>query len=135
LCVLRIRILPPWWEGFVLPRTLWAVGLKHKEKPSSLPVQQGLHIPNARVHVSKTPNVRAIMTLQDVRAGSTVNACNTCRHSAKVQRQHCGSLTGTITVPGNLTVQCHAADQVRCGRMTRPDVPTLLKISFATSSW
>jgi hypothetical protein len=37
----------------------------------------GKHVPNAHVHVSKVSDVRAIMGLQDVRAGSAFNARKT----------------------------------------------------------
>jgi hypothetical protein len=44
-------------------------------------------IPNARVHVSKAPDVRAIMGLQDVWVGTDASACKTCGQVATVQRQ------------------------------------------------
>jgi hypothetical protein len=47
-------------------------------------VQLGSHVPNARVHVSKAPDVRVIMGLQDVRAGSAVNAYKMCRQTTTV---------------------------------------------------
>jgi hypothetical protein len=47
-------------------------------------VQLGPHVPNARAHVSKVLDIRAIMGLQDVQAGSTVNACKKCRHAVTV---------------------------------------------------
>jgi hypothetical protein len=56
-------------------------------------VQLDTHIPNACAHVSKAPDIRTIMSLQDVRAGSTVNVCKACRHAATVQYQHYKSLT------------------------------------------
>jgi hypothetical protein len=37
-----------------------------KESLASLPVQLGLHVPNARAHVFKAPDIRAIIVLQDV---------------------------------------------------------------------
>jgi hypothetical protein len=83
-------------------------------------VQLGSYVPNARTHVSKAPDVRAIMGLQDVRVGNTVNACKMCRQAA--------------IVPGDPTAWRHAANRVQRGRMTGPDVPTPLKTSFATSS-
>jgi hypothetical protein len=42
------------------------------------------HVLNARVHVFKAPDVRAIMCLQDVRAGSVVNVCKACGRAATV---------------------------------------------------
>jgi hypothetical protein len=43
--------------------SLWAVGLKHKENLAGLSVQLGTHVLNARAHVSKAPDVRAIIGL------------------------------------------------------------------------
>jgi hypothetical protein len=37
-----------------------------KKSLAGVLVQLGKHVPNARVHVSKMPHVRAIMCLQDV---------------------------------------------------------------------
>jgi hypothetical protein len=42
-------------------------------------VQQGSPVPNARVHVSKAFDIRAIMGLQDVQAGTIDDACKMCR--------------------------------------------------------
>jgi hypothetical protein len=39
-----------------------------KKSLAGLHVQLGMHVPNARAHVSKEPDVRVIMDLQDVRA-------------------------------------------------------------------
>jgi hypothetical protein len=58
-----------------------------KKSLVGLPVNLGPHVPNARAHVSKTPNVRVIISLQDVRAGSAVNACKTCGQVAIVWLQ------------------------------------------------
>jgi hypothetical protein len=58
-----------------------------KKSLACLPVQLGLHVPNAHAHVSKAPDVRAIMGLQDMRADSAINVCKTCRHAATVQRR------------------------------------------------
>jgi hypothetical protein len=66
-------------------------------------------------------------------------ACKTCgqapqpvlaRH-ANMRLQYNDSTVdyspGTATVPDDPTTRRHAADQVWCGRMTRPGVPTQLK--------
>jgi hypothetical protein len=45
-----------------------------KKSLADLPVQLASHVPNARTHVSKVLDVKAIMGLQDVRAGSVINA-------------------------------------------------------------
>jgi hypothetical protein len=70
-----------------------------------MPVQLDMHVPNARTHISKTPDVRAIMSLQDVRVGSTDRSCKKCRHEATVRRQCSASsvdhLCGTATVLGD----------------------------------
>jgi hypothetical protein len=58
-----------------------------KKSLAGFPVRQGSPVSNARAHVSKAPNVMAIMGLQDVRAGTTANAYRTCGHTAIVQRQ------------------------------------------------
>jgi hypothetical protein len=50
-----------------------------KKSLAGLPVQLGTHIPNARVHISNAHDVRAIMGLQDVRAGNALNACKACK--------------------------------------------------------
>jgi hypothetical protein len=69
---------------------LWTVGLKHKEKRSKPACAASLsHVPNACAHVSKEVDVRVIMGLQDVRTGTTFNACKMCRHAATMQRQYC----------------------------------------------
>jgi hypothetical protein len=52
---------------------------------AGLPLQLGLHVPNAHVHISKAPDARAIMGLQDVRACSAVNACKMCKYVATVR--------------------------------------------------
>jgi hypothetical protein len=55
-------------------------------------MQLGTYVPNARAQVSKALDIRVIMGLQDVRAGSAVNACKTCRqgsyNATTVQLQH-----------------------------------------------
>jgi hypothetical protein len=43
-----------------------------------LPVQLGMHVLNARVHISKALHIKAIMRLQDVQVGSVVNTCKVC---------------------------------------------------------
>jgi hypothetical protein len=43
---------------------LWTTSIK--KSLVGLPVQLGSYVPNARTHVSKTPDVWAIMGLQDV---------------------------------------------------------------------
>jgi hypothetical protein len=50
-------------------------------------MQQGLHVPITSVNVSNVPDVRVIMILQDVRAGSTFNVYKMCGHAATMQRR------------------------------------------------
>jgi hypothetical protein len=49
-----------------------------KKSLAGLSVQQGTPVSNARAHVSKAPDVRAIMGLQDVRVDTADNACKMC---------------------------------------------------------
>jgi hypothetical protein len=62
----------------------WATSIK--KSLAGLPVRLGPCVPNARAHVSKMLDVKAIKGLQDVRAGDAVNACRTCGHAATVLR-------------------------------------------------
>jgi hypothetical protein len=98
-------------------------GSNRKKSLADLPVWLGPRVPNAHVHVSKTPDVRAIIGLQDIRAGSTVNACKTCGYTTTVLLQ-CSPSTidhshGTATVPDDLTARSHAADE--CDMAGRQD--------------
>jgi hypothetical protein len=67
--------------------SLWTTGIKHKEKPSKPAYIARLDVPNARAHVSNAPDVRAIMSLQDMLAGNVFNTCKTCGQAAIVQRR------------------------------------------------
>jgi hypothetical protein len=58
--------------------------LSIKKNLAFLPVQLGTYALNARAHVSKVPNVRAIMDLQDMRVGSVVNAYKAYKQTATV---------------------------------------------------
>jgi hypothetical protein len=60
-----------------------------KKSIAGLSVQLGSCVSKARVHVSKVPDVRAIMGLQDVRADYVFNACKTYVHVATVQHRPC----------------------------------------------
>jgi hypothetical protein len=60
-----------------------------KKRLAGLPVRQGPPVPNARTHVSEACDVKAIMSLQDVQAGSTINTCKTCGQTTTVQRRLC----------------------------------------------
>jgi hypothetical protein len=62
--------------------SLWAMGHKHKEKPNWHTYVASPCVSKARVHVSKTPDNRAIMGVQDVWVGSAFNACKTCGQMA-----------------------------------------------------
>jgi hypothetical protein len=82
-------------------------------------VQVGTHVPNARAHVFKMPNIRAIMGQQNVRAGSAVNDCKTCRQAGTMRLQciastiTMGHSTGTVAVPSDSTAWCHPVDRVQ----------------------
>jgi hypothetical protein len=87
--VLQLWILPPCREGSVAATTYPAVSCgpwvsNIKKSLAGLPVRQGSPIPIARVHISKAPNVRAIMGLHDVWAGNAVNASKMCGQTATV---------------------------------------------------
>jgi hypothetical protein len=58
--------------------SLWATCLKHKKSLAGQTIQLGSHVSNARMHVFEAPDVRAIMSLQDIRVGYAFNACMTC---------------------------------------------------------
>jgi hypothetical protein len=51
-----------------------------KKSLAGLPVQQSAHVSNACMHISKAPDVRIIMDLQDVWG----NACKMCGYAATV---------------------------------------------------
>jgi hypothetical protein len=93
-CVLRFWILPPYQEasGASTACPTDSCGLRNsniKKSLSGLPMQLDSSVPNASVHVSMMPNVRAIMGLQDVRVSSAFNAYKTCGQAATVQRRPC----------------------------------------------
>jgi hypothetical protein len=84
-------------------------------------MQLGTHVPNARVHVSKSPDIRAIKGMQDVWVGSVVNACKACKQAAIVRVQYNASTmdhsSGTVIVPTDSTARHHTTDRVqRCRR-------------------
>jgi hypothetical protein len=60
----------------------WALSIK--KSLAGLSVQLGSHVPNAHTHISKVSNIRVIMGLQDVWAGSVINDCKTCGHAAQL---------------------------------------------------
>jgi hypothetical protein len=67
-CILRLQILPPYREGSgaatacsVVSYGSWVSSIK--ERLAGLHVQVDTHVPNARVLVSKVPDVRAILVL------------------------------------------------------------------------
>jgi hypothetical protein len=121
--VLRLRILPPYLEGsgaatacptvFCGPRVI-----NIKKSLAGMPVQQCPPIFNARAHIYKAPGVRAIMGLQDVRAGTTVNACMTCEQAPqsmsarRVDRrlQCCYSTTPALLTTRLALLQCRHPD-------------------------
>jgi hypothetical protein len=86
-----------------------------KKSLAGLSTQQGSLVPSTCVHVSKAPDVRGIMGLQDVQPGTTDNACKTCGQTAIVQLQYSASSTNhspdTATVQGDPTARRRAVDQ------------------------
>jgi hypothetical protein len=89
-----------------------------KKSLAGMPVQQGPPIFNARAHIYKVPGVRAIMGLQDVRAGTTVNACMTCEQApqsmsarrADRRLQCCYSTTPALLTTRLALLQCRHPD-------------------------
>jgi hypothetical protein len=91
-----------------------------KKVLDGLPMRLDSRVSMACLQVSKACDIRAIMGLQDVRAGSAVNACKACRQVATMRIQ-CSASTmdhtpGTAIVPSDLTSRCHTADRVQRGR-------------------
>jgi hypothetical protein len=101
----------------VAPYGLWALSIK--KSLAGMLVQVGTHVPNARAHVFKTSDIRAIMGLQDVRADSAVNDCKTCRQAGTVRLRcivstiNMGHSTDTVTMPSDSTARCHTVDRVQ----------------------
>jgi hypothetical protein len=105
-----------------------------KKGLADLPMRLDSHISKARLRISMEPDTRAIM------------AYKTCGQATPLIPVQCADMRllccaspvnysqDTATVQGNSTGWCHATDRVRRGRATRPDAPTLLKISFAIPS-
>jgi hypothetical protein len=89
---------------------------------ASLLVQLNSHVSKACTHVSKAPDVREIMGLQDVRTGGVINAYKTCGQVATVRLQYrdgpIDHSQDTATVPGGPTGQCHTIDRAQHGRTT-----------------
>jgi hypothetical protein len=117
-CVLRLQTLPPSREGSdvvvhpVVPCGPHASSIK--KSLVGMPVQLGSCVFKAHAHVFNTSDTRAIMGLQDMRAGGTFNAHMTCGQAATVRLQcNTGPVDysqGTATVPGDPTARCHIAD-------------------------
>jgi hypothetical protein len=126
-----LRNLPPFQEGSGAV-THHAVpcgprASRIKKSLADLPMQLGSWVSKAHMHVSKVADARAIMGLQDMRAGDISNACKTCEHVAIVRLQYCTGPVDhshdTATVPGDLTGQHHSMDRAQRGRTTRQDIP------------
>jgi hypothetical protein len=98
---------------------LWATGLKHEEKTSRSDCAARL-MSNAHAHVFKVCDVRAIMSLQDVRTSNIFNAYKTCGQTATMLLQYyvgpVDHSRGTATSPDNSTGQCHIVDCAQRGR-------------------
>jgi hypothetical protein len=138
--VVWLRILPPCQEGSGAATAYLMVSCGPqasiiKKSLADLPVQLGTHVLNTRAHVSNVPDVRAIVILQVVRAGCTVNACKTCGHAAIVQCRPCWPLAkAPLQCQRDPTGQCHTADRAQRGRRQDWVYPMPLKTSFVTPS-
>jgi hypothetical protein len=91
-----------------------------KKDLDGIPMQLDSRVSKACLQVSMVPNIRAIIGLQDMWVGSTVNACKACRQAATMRLQ-CSASTmdhslGTATVPNELTSRCHTAGRVQHGK-------------------
>jgi hypothetical protein len=159
--VLWLRTSPPGWGGLrccqvsyssgprlpvevgfgavtnhVAPCGPWASSIK--KSLAVIPMQLGTYVPNARAQVFKALDIRVIMGLQDVRAGSAVNACKTCRqgsyNATTVQRQHYILLVWhRYSVKWFDSTTPHYWLSV-AWQVTRPGMSTTLKTSFAAPS-
>jgi hypothetical protein len=76
-----------------------------KESLADLPMQLGMHVPNAHVLVSMVPHIMTIMRLQDVHVCSVVNNCKACGQTSTVRLQYDASTIdhspSTATVPSD----------------------------------
>jgi hypothetical protein len=107
--VLRLRILQATTHRAV-PCGPWATRIK--KSLADLPMRQGPPVSKAHTHVSKASDVRAIISLQDVRTGSTVNACKMCGYVATIRLQ---SSIGPIDhSPGSATVSARSDSTAPC---------------------
>jgi hypothetical protein len=85
---LWLHTLPPCREGSdaamrpAIPCGPWDSSIK--EPSYHGPMWLGLRVYKACTHVSKVPDVRASIGLQDVRAGNAFNACKTYKHASTV---------------------------------------------------
>jgi hypothetical protein len=81
--VLWLEILPPYRESSGAATACPAVSCgpqpsNIKKSLAGMRVQLGSHVPNARTHVSKAHDARAIMGLQDVWEGSVFSTYKMC---------------------------------------------------------
>jgi hypothetical protein len=97
-----------------------------KKSLAGLTVQEVSYVPNKYAHVSKALDIRDIMGLQDMQAGSTINTCKTCRQAATVHLQYNTNtvdyLPDIATVQGGPKAWRHAAGRVQRGRTIRHDI-------------
>jgi hypothetical protein len=102
-------------------------------------VQLGMHVPNACAHVSKVPDARAIMSLQDVLASSVVNACKACGHVGIVRLQCSASAmdhsSSTAIVPNDSTARRHTADHSSRGKIDKTRRAHAVQDIIATPSY
>jgi hypothetical protein len=85
LRALWLRTLPPCREGFgavrrfTIPCEMWVSIIK--KKLVGLLIQLNLRVFKSHTHVSKTFDIIAIMSLQDVWSGYVFNVCKTYIHA------------------------------------------------------
>jgi hypothetical protein len=119
-CVLWLQTLPPSREGSdvavhpVVPCGPHASSIK--KSLVGMPVQLGSCVFKAHAHVFNTSDTRAIMGLQDMRAGGTFNAHMTCGQAATVRLQCNTALLTTRKAPLQCQVTRHhdATLQTEC---------------------
>jgi hypothetical protein len=113
LPIWRAPVPPPHAYNF-----LWTTCHKHKEKPSRHACAARPTYFQRCAHIYKASGVRAIMGLQDVRAGTTVNACMTCEQApqsmsarrADRRLQCCYSTTPALLTTRLALLQCRHPD-------------------------
>jgi hypothetical protein len=74
-------------------------------------MQLVMHVPNARVHISKAPHVMAIMRLQDIQACSIVNTYKAYGHASTVRLEYSYSVMPALWATRLAPLQCQVTRQ------------------------